>query len=306
MSRLRSTLPALILGLLAFAAPTMARAELRVVTTTADVASVVKAIGGEHVAVDTLALHTQDPHWVDARPNLALKLARADLLVAIGLDLEIGWLPTLQTGSRNPRIQKGASGYVECASMVSLMDVPTRRVSRADGDVHPGGNPHFMYDPRRVKKVAKGLTAKLKSLDAARAAQYDRGLADFLKQLEAAEKRWQAKLEGLRGKNVVTYHSSLTYLADWLGVRVVDVIESRPGTPPTPRHIAKVLTTMKAQQVVAVIQESWFPRNTGQLLAERTSATLIPLPGAPNTGGGESYFDFMNAVINALGRAASS
>lgn len=277
-----------------------ARADLRVVATTADLAAIAKAIGGEHADVVALSLPTQDPHFVDARPHLALDLARADLLIAVGLDLEIGWLPTLRLGSRNPKIQSGAAGYLDSSTLVDKLEVPVEKIDRSMGDVHPGGNPHYMFDPRRVARVAAGIAARMSTLDPAHAEHYRRGGAAFVQRLEQARARWEQAASGLRGVRIIAYHRSLSYLADWLGLAVVENIEPKPGIPPNPRHVARVLSAARAQNVKLIIQEVWHPRGTAEMLAERASIRFVAIPGGPDFNRGQTYFAFMDAVISAL------
>jgi zinc/manganese transport system substrate-binding protein len=283
-----------------------ARADLMVVATTADLAAVAGAVGGEHVDVVALALPTQDPHFVDARPHLALDLARADLLVAIGLDLEIGWLPTLRLGSRNPEIQSGASGFLDCSTLIDKLEVPTEKVDRSMGDVHPGGNPHYMFDPRRVARIAAGIAARMSAIDPENAEHYRRRAEVFQKELETARSRWEQAARGLRGQPVIAYHKSLSYLADWLGMNVVENLEPKPGIPPNPRHVAHVLATARARGVKLIIQEVWHPRSTGEMLAERAGARLVVIPGGPDFNKGESYVAFINKVIAALAPKAGA
>ncbi|HEX7480306.1 MAG TPA: metal ABC transporter substrate-binding protein [Polyangiales bacterium] len=284
----------------AMLAPTRAHADLKVIATTADLASVAAEIGGKHASVITLALPTQDPHFVDARPHLALDLARADLLIAVGLELEVGWLPTLQTGSRNGKVLKGARGYLDCSQLIDVLDVPRERVDRSMGDIHPGGNPHYMFDPRRVAKVAAGIAARMAELDPGNTAAYQAGLQHFLGKLESARKRWEQALASLRGQKVVSYHRSLTYFADWLGLTVSTQIEPKPGIPPSPRDLANILSLMKAQGVKLVLQEEWYPANASQMLAEHAGARVVRLPGGPDYDHGKNYFDFMDTLVARL------
>jgi zinc/manganese transport system substrate-binding protein len=285
-------------------APRAAWADLDIVTTTADLGAIARAIGGEHVKVTSLALPTQDPHFVDARPHLALKLARADLLVVVGLDLEVGWLPTLQTASRNGRIQSGGRGYLDTSGLVDRLEVPTKRIDRSMGDVHPGGNPHFMFDPRQAAKVARGMARRMAELDPDNADCYQSHERRFQKSLTEARGRWGKQLAGLRGVNVIAYHKSFPYLADWLRLRVVEHIEPRPGIPPNPRHVARVLTIAKRERVRMVLQESFYPSRTGKLIASRAKAKLVRIPGGPNLSKGQTYIDFIDRVAAALRKGA--
>lgn len=282
------------------ASSTIARADLRVVATTADLAAVAEAVGGDRVEVVALALPTQDPHFVDARPHLALDLSRADLLITVGLELEIGWLPTLQLGARNPKIQQGAPGYLDCSTLIDKLDVPTAKVDRSMGDIHPGGNPHYMLDPRRVAAVAAGIAQRMSQLDPAHAADYQRGATTFKQQLDQALARWQKAASSLRGARVLAYHKSLSYLADWLGLQIVEHIEPKPGIPPNPRHIAQVLGVARAQGVKLIVQEAWHPRATAEMLAERAGVRLAVIPGGPDFNHGQTYFTFIDAAVARL------
>ncbi len=286
--------------------PRSAAADLKIVTTTSDLAAVAKEVGGDLVDVTPMALHTQDPHFVDARPHLALALSRADLLIAVGLGLEVGWLPTLQTGARNGDIQTGGRGFLDVSRHVDLLDVPRGRVDRSEGDIHPGGNPHFMLDPRRVERIARVIGRKMAELDPSHAAEYGQGAERFVQRLAAARRGWERRLASLRGTDVIAYHKSFPYLADWLGFEVVSHVEPRPGIPPNPRHVARVLVAARQHHVKIVLQESFYPESTSELVAERAGARLVRVPGGPDFRAGESYRDFMERVVRMLEQAARS
>jgi zinc/manganese transport system substrate-binding protein len=293
----------LLLFLFAFVlGPRTAEAAIAVVTSTPDLASIAKAVGGDRVRVTALALSTQDPHWVDARPHLALALAKADLLLVTGADLEVGWLPPLLTGSRNGNVQRGARGYLDCSTLVALLEVPSGKVDRSQGDVHPQGNPHYTLDPRRVERVAVGIGKRLSELDPAGRAVYLEGTRRFVDDLRAARSIWEGKLAKLKGRSVLAYHRSLSYLADWLGLVVVDHLEPRPGIPPNPRHIAHVIEVGKTQKVVGVLQETWFPKNASGVVADKLKKPLVVLSTLPDPAKGESYIARMNAIVQALRR----
>jgi len=300
---MRITLSILAALLLALVAPRVASADLKVVTTTADLAAVAKAVGGDDVDVTAIALPTQDPHFVDARPHLALELSRADLLIAVGLGLEVGWLPTLQTGARNGDIQNGGRGFLDASSAIDPLAVPSGRVDRSQGDIHPGGSPHYMFDPRRVAQVARAIATRMAELDPDNAAGYASRARRFTEQLLTARAGWEARLEDLRGEKVIAYHASFDYLADWLGFEVVEHIEPRPGIPPNPRHVARVLASARSNSVDIILQEAFYPESTSELIAERAGATLLRIPGGPSFRRGESYLDFMERVVGMLDRA---
>lgn len=281
--------------------PGAAGATLKVVTSTADLAAVASAVGGSRVEVRALALPTQDPHFVDARPSLALDLSKADLLIVIGSQLEIGWMPTLQVGSRNGRIQRGERGYLDCSELVNLLDVPKAKVDRSMGDIHPSGNPHYMFDPRAAERVAVGIGKRLSELDPEGKSTYLAATKQFLGKLREARARWEKKLAGARGKEVIAYHRSLTYLADWLGLVVVDHVEPKPGIPPNPSHVAELIAHGKRHALHALIQESFYPTNTSTLVSNKLGVTLIVVPGATNFQKGQGYIAFIDGIVNQIG-----
>jgi zinc/manganese transport system substrate-binding protein len=293
----------LIAALLAAPAPAFAAttdAALHVVATVPDLAAIARAIGGELVDVQTMSLATQDPHFVDARPHLALALSRADLLLVNGLDLEIGWLPTLVNGSRNPRVRSGSPGYLDCSKLIDPLEVVTGRVDRAHGDIHPGGNPHYLIDPRAVLKVVAGIAARMAELDPEHAERYKKGGADFARELESARARWEQKLASLRGTKAVGYHKSWAYLADWLGLNMIEHIEPKPGIPPTPAHVATVLQKMRQESVKLVLQEEYYPATTATLVAEKSGAHLVLVPGGADFAHGETYLAKMERLVEML------
>jgi zinc/manganese transport system substrate-binding protein len=299
MSRLIS----LFFTLLALLFASEAGAALSVVATTPDLAAITKSVGGDKVKVTALALHTQDPHWVDARPHLALDLARADLLVLNGAELEVGWLPTLLSGSRNGDVQRGARGYLDASTLVTLLEVPRGKVDRSMGDIHPAGNPHYTRDPRAAERLAVGIAKRLAELDPKNKGAYLEQAKRFLIELQRARSGWEKKLAVRRGAPIVAYHRSLVYLADWLGLRVVEHIEPRPGIPPNPRHVAHVIDVARSEKVRVILQEAWFPDNTTKLVAAKCGAKLVQLPGAPDFGKGETYVGWMNGVVQRLAEA---
>jgi zinc/manganese transport system substrate-binding protein len=300
MPRFHRTLLVFLAALVVLGSARTALADLRVVASTADLAAIAKQIGGKHVTVTALALHSQDPHWVDARPHLALELAKADLLLATGLDLEIGWLPTLLTGSRNGDIQKGGKGYVDCSEFVNVLEVPSGKVDRSMGDVHPNGSPHYMFDPRRAEKVARGIASRMGELDPSNAASYEASAKKLATTLGKWRKHWEKKLAKLKGKKLVAYHRSFAYLGDWLGFEIAVHIEPRPGIPPNPGHVAHVISVAKQSDAKLILQESWHPDTTSKLVAKKAGAKLVQIPGAPNFRGGQSYVGFIDDLVKKL------
>jgi zinc/manganese transport system substrate-binding protein len=291
-------------ALLALGGGRPAWAQLRVAASVPDLAALAREVGGPAVKVESLSLPTQDPHFVDAKPSLALVLNRSDLLLQVGLELEIGWLPTLLVGARNPRIQPGAPGHLDCSQFVHRLDVPAGPVDRSHGDIHPGGNPHYLYDPRAAEAVAKGIAARLIELVPAQAALFARNRDALVGRLQAARARWEKRLQALRGAPIVTYHKTFSYLADWLGLQQVGFLEPKPGIPPNPRHVASLLVLAQARKVRLVLQESHYPDATSKLVAARIPASLVRVPSATNFPGGESYVQHLDVVLEKIATAA--
>jgi zinc/manganese transport system substrate-binding protein len=286
------------------AAPTVAHAaQVEVVATVPALASLAREVGGANVRVRSLSRASQDPHFVDARPSLALELNRAQLLLTVGLQLEGGWLPTLVTGARNPRIQPGSPGYLDCSQFVVLQEVAQGPVDRSAGDIHPGGNPHYLIDPRAAAAVAKGIAERLGQLDPARQAGYQAALEQFLARLDTARAGWEKRLAGARGAPVIGYHKTWVYLAQWIGLVEVDFLEPKPGIPPNPSHVAHLLAVGRQRKVRAILQEVYYPDATSKLVAEKIPATLVRVPGGPDFHAGQSYFDYLERVVSGLAEA---
>lgn len=280
-----------------------ASAKLEVVATTPDLGAIARELGGPDAHVIAMALSSQDPHFVDAKPHLALALSKANLLLLTGAGLEVGWLPTLLTGSRNPDIQAGGSGYLDCSSLVPLLEVPTTAVDRSQGDIHPQGNPHFSYDPRRVETLAVGIGKRMAELDPAHKSGYFARTKSFLDALRAARARWEARLAKARGQKIIAYHNSLPYLADWLGLEVVEHVEPKPGIPPNPSHIAHVLEVARTAKVRVLVQQAYYPSGTSKLIADKSGATFLQIPGYPDFSQAQTYGAYMDDLVTKLARA---
>jgi zinc/manganese transport system substrate-binding protein len=274
---------------LSLAWPVTAHAKVSIVASVPDLAAIAQAVGGDDVEVISLALPSQDPHYVDARPSLLLPLSRADLLIVNGLGLEIGWLPPLLRNSRNAKIQQGSSGYFDASTVVTAKDIEV--ADRARGDIHPGGNPHYLHDPRAARLIVHSLAHRLAALDGAHAGAFlERGAA-FMAQLDALALRERKRFLALplARRRVVPYHRSLTYLADWLALEPVITVESKPGVAPNPGHVAEVLKTMKRTGARVILQEEYYPSKTSGTLARLVSGQLVVLPGGARLRSGESY-----------------
>jgi zinc/manganese transport system substrate-binding protein len=267
-----------------------ARAALNVVTTTQDMASIAQDVGGDKIKVTPLAKGYQDPHFVEAKPSFVLILNKADLLIVVGRDLEIGWLPPLITQSRNAKIQPGAEGYLDPSTSAKILEMPTGAVTRAEGDVHPLGNPHYWLDPENGRRIAKAIEGKLSQLDAVNAAYYAQREEDFERRLSAAEQRWKAQMAPYKGLKVVTYHRSWSNFADAFGLTVAGYIEPKPGIPPTPQHTLDIINLMKAQNVKIIMVEPYFDTKTPNSIAANTGAKVLVMP--PSVGGVPQAADY--------------
>jgi zinc/manganese transport system substrate-binding protein len=301
MGHLASSLSVAVL-LAAIASP--ARAAVNVVTTTEGLAAVVREIGGDRVKVTALSRGIQDPHFVDANPSLAVKLRNADLLVDVGMDLEIGWLPPLVIQSRNSAILPGAARRLTAATAVSPMDLPTGPVDRSQGDIHPSGNPHFLADPRRVQLVATAVAARLAEIDRGGAAAFADRLQAFRAKVAAAEKGWKAQLAPFAGRGVITQHKTLTYLLDWAGMTAAGYLEPRPGVAPPPSHVASLAATVKSAGVKGVLVENYYDRRSADQLRDLTGVKVIVIPGdVGGTKHASDWVSFVDVLVRSLVQA---
>ena len=286
--------------------PTHAAARpLQVVTTTEDLAAITREVGGDRVHVTAICRGYQDPHFVDAKPSFMVLLKKADLFVEVGRDLEVGWAPGLLNGARNRRILPGAPGLVDASRDVAVIEVPST-VSRAQGDVHPYGNPHYWLDPANGAPMARAIRDGLIRVSPADAGLFQQRCADFERRLGEATRRWKAaaRANGLAGSKVVTYHRSWSYFARAFGLEVVNVVEPRPGIPPSPNHLADLSAQMKRGGVRLLIMEDFFDPRLPQKISKDTRVPLVTLPtsvGAEPTI--RTYFDLFDHQLALLGKA---
>jgi zinc/manganese transport system substrate-binding protein len=286
-------------GLALFATPLASAKKLNVVTSTTDLAALAQEVGGDRINVESIAKGYQDPHFVEAKPSFLLKLRNADLLISVGLQLEIGWLPPLITQSGNPRVQVGAQGYLDASQFAEILEKPTGQVTRAMGDVHPLGNPHYWLDPDNGRRVAKGIAAKLGELDPQDSGYFQQRFTDFDKRLAAAEKNWDEEMKPFRGRKVVTYHTSWTNFARHFGLNVVGYIEPRPGIPPTPQHTIEIIQLMKRDNVKVTLIEPYFDLKTPQSIGRETGAQVLVL--LPSVGGEKQVTDYFKLFDYDIG-----
>jgi len=271
------------------ALPAQAR-KINVITATTDLAALTQEVAGDKVDVESIAKGYQDPHYVEAKPSFLLKLRHADLLVLVGLDLEIGWLPPLITQSGNPKIQPAAAGYLDASQFSEILEKPTGLISRAQGDVHPLGNPHYWLDPDNGRRIAKGIADKLSEMQPGEAAYFQQRYADFNQRLTAAEKKWDDEMKPYRGSKVVSYHKSWPNFAKHFGLDVVGYIEPRPGIPPTPGHTLELIQLMKRGNVKTIMVEPYFDLKTPNSIAAATGGQVLVM--LPSVGGQKEVTDY--------------
>lgn len=290
--------------LLAALFATTAHAKLNVVATTPDLASIAREIGGDKIELTTLAKPTEDPHFVDAKPSFIVKLNRADVLIEGGAELEIGWLPALLDQSRNTKLAAGAPGHVVCSTGVQLLEVPTT-LDRSKGDIHAAGNPHYVVDPVNAKIVAQNIAAALALNDAPDAEFFQASLKKFNDAIDAKLVEWKATLAPFKDAPVVAYHNSWLYFASRFDLKIDLFLEPKPGIPPTPAHLAEVISKMKTENAHVIIVDPYLNRKTAETAARNTGATVLAVTqfpgGLKGTEGG--YIQLEDYLVNSLAKA---
>ena len=293
----------ILLILSVFLSAFSAQAKLNVVATLPDFGSIAREIGGDNVNVTVLAKPTEDPHFVDARPSFVVALRSADVLIDGGAELELGWLPPLLQNARNAKLDVGKPGRVQASQGIRLMNVPTN-VTRAAGDVHALGNPHFAVDPIIAKAIAQHIAQSFAAVDPPNAATYDANYKKFEAAINAKLQQWGATMLPFKGQHVAAYHDSWPYFGHRFGLEIDIFLEPKPGIPPSPSHLAEVITQMKAQKIKAIIVEPYHDRKIAERVASATGAQVVDFaqyPGAlPNT---DSYIKLIDALVSRLAAA---
>jgi zinc/manganese transport system substrate-binding protein len=315
-----------------------ALANLDVVTTTEDLASIAKAVGGANVKVAAIVKGVRDPHFIDAKPGDMAKLRNADLFIAVGLDLEVAYEKALLQGARNTKIAVGKPGHLYASTGIYVLDKPVGNVTRADGDVHPNGNPHYWLDPFNARTIARTIADRMGQLDPSNKTAYDQRAEAFVASIDramfgaaalnaiGAEKLWTwssggtlasqlreagqtlggwaAKMEPHRGESIVTYHKSWNYFTRRFGLKVAAQLEPKPGVPPTPGHIADVQRAITAQKIKLILQEPFYSSRSGQTVASRTGAKLVVAPlSVGHTSAAKDYLSLMNTIVDQVSGA---
>ncbi len=281
-------------------ASTAALAKVNVVTTTQDSAAITRAIGGDRVNVKALAKGFQDPHFVDAKPTFMVDLNRADLFIVIGLELEIGYAPSLVSGAHNDKIAPGQPGYLDLSPLISPLEV-VGVADRGQGDIHPAGNPHYWLDPENGRLMARGIAARLSQLEPEGKAQFAANLATFEKTLTEKEAEWAKKLGKLSGQPIITYHKSWTYFAARYKLDVQGFVEPKPGIPPTPGHTLELIKLVQAKGIKIILMEVFYDKRFPELIAAKSGAKLVAVPNS--VGGTDkvtTYFELFDAIADAI------
>ena len=292
----------LMLGLVA-AAP--AYADLKVATSLTDLASVAQFVGGRHVTAQSLCRGYEDPHFVPAKPSLMKAIQHADVFVSTGLELDSGWLPLVLPGSRNPRIQQGAKGFVDASEGVSVLEKPSGTVNRAEGDIHPLGNPHYYADPKNLEVVANHLAEVFSGLDPANAADYAANAKAFSERMEASLAKWEEAMAPYKGASVVPFHKNFVYFAERFGLKLFGTVEPKPGIPPSPHYISELAASMKKEGVKVVLYQPYYDADASNQVAKKAGGVAIEVAseagGLPGTDDVFSKFDVLvSSIAGAL------
>ncbi len=293
----------LTIGIFISAFGNSAFASIKVVASVPDLASIAKEIGGDKVSVKSIAKGYQNPHYVDAKPSYILDLNKADLLIYMGLDLEVGWLPILVTGARNSKISSSNSnGNFDTSTLIPVkLDVPKVRIDRSMGDIHPGGNPHFMLDPRYAITVARGIADRLSWIDPENSAIYRSNWVNFTNRMETKIKEWRYMLAPYQGTKVLTYHKTWTYFIDWAGLQEAGTIEQKPGIAPSPKHLAYIIKLARSSDIKLVISSLYDPKRASKIVADKVGIPFIPLPSQVGAEKNITvYTELIDSIVSRL------
>ena len=284
------------------AAPLSAQ-KLRVVTSTTDLHDIAHAVGGNRISATNIAAGYQDPHFVEAKPSFALQLGKADVFAYVGLDLEIGWMPTLLDAARNSRINRGGTGDVDVSRVIPVLDVQTN-ADRSMGDVHPRGNPHYWLQPENGKRIAHLFRDKFSQLDPAGASTYRANDARFEARIDSMTRALAPQLAAIRNRPVVAYHTSWRYFQDFTGMTIVGFIEPKPGVPPSPSHLAGLIQQMKRTNAKVIIMEPFYDRKMPDFVARNTGAKVLVLPSSvEGVKGVDDYLELVDYDVRRLAEA---
>jgi len=281
-------------------------ADLKVATSLTDLASVAQQVGGAHVTATSLCRGFEDPHFVPAKPSLMKAIQHADVFVSVGLELDNGWLPLVLPGSRNPKIQPGAKGFVDASQGVDVLEKPSGTVSRAEGDIHPLGNPHYYLDPKALEVVANHLADVFSGLDPANAADYAANAKAFQERMETSLEKWQQQMAPYKGASIVPYHLNFIYFADRFGLKLFGTVEPKPGIPPSPHYVTQLAEAMTKAGVKVVVYQPYYNADASNEVAKRAGGTALEVAteagGLPGT---DDVFAKFDVLVSSLAGALS-
>ena len=281
-------------------ASSISATKIIVVTTTADLKSITELIGNDKVDVSSIATGFQNPHFVDPKPSYIIKLSKADMFVTVGLDLETGWSPQLLSSSRNPKIQKGSNGYVDASVGVTLMQVPSS-INRGEGDIHIFGNPHYWLDPINGKQIAKNICDGLEKISPENKAFFESNLKTFNSKIDLKLKDWIQRMAPFKGAKIIAYHNEWCYFEQRFGLEIVDFLEPKPGIPPTPTQLVKIISEVKSNAIRVIISSPYFTPSSSEVVSKQTGAkTLILATSVGAFDGIKDYFDLFDYDIDKL------
>ncbi|MCB0284352.1 MAG: zinc ABC transporter substrate-binding protein [Calditrichaeota bacterium] len=291
----------LILSMFLFSiSPLFAGDKIKVVTTLTDLKSITELIGGDHVDVFAIATGYQNPHFVDPKPSYILKLSKADMFVTVGLDLETGWVPPLLNSARNSDIMIGGKGYVDASVNIPLLQVPSQ-INRGEGDIHIYGNPHYWLDPLNGKIIAENIYEKLVSLAPQFSSDFKTNLDKLNKTIDEKVLQWEALTNPYKGTKVIAYHNEWPYFETRFGLKIVDFLEPKPGIPPTPSQLAKVIGEMKSQGIKVIINSPYFQAKSADLVASKSGGVVVELATSVGAFDGiDNYYDLFDYNINKI------
>jgi ABC-type Zn uptake system ZnuABC Zn-binding protein ZnuA len=293
------SLVALALGSCAFATPALA--VITVVTATPDLADIAKQVGGDRVTVSSVARPNQDLHMIEPRPSDVLRIKRADLVVRVGMDLDL-WMDALLNAAANSRVNRGAPGYVDASVGIRKLEVPREQITGASGDIHVYGNPHYWLDPLNGEIISANILEGLKRVSPADANYFERNRKRFVADLHAAVQRWQEKLGPYQGRKIVIYHDAWPYFVHRFNLKVLGCIEPKPGIPPTASHIASLIAQIKAEkQPVVIADAAYYPDKAAKTIAARTGARFMVIPSSVGgVKGADDYISLFDRIVDSL------
>jgi len=273
---------------------------IKVVTTTTDMKSIAEWVGGNKVSVSSIATGYQNPHFVDPKPSYIISLSNANLFVTVGLDLETGWSPQLLSSSRNTKIQKGSPGYVDASEGVGLLQVPSS-ANRGEGDIHIYGNPHYWLDPYNGKVIGRNIANGLERIDPSNKTYYETNLQAFFQKIDDKMVEWQAKMAPYKGSKIIAYHNEWCYFERRFGLEIVDFMEPKPGIPPSPSQLVKVIKEVAANHIKVIISSPYFTTSSSDVVAKQTGVKELTLATSVNAFDGiKNYFDLFDYNISQL------